>query len=433
MSPEGLNLEHIAKVEGHGKLKVEIEHGEVKDVKLNIFESARFFEAILKDRAVADAAHISSRICGVCSQAHYLTSIIAIENALGITPSHQVKLLRELIIQGSTLMSHSIHLYFLALPDWMGYDNTIQLGKEHPEELRAGLLLKQLGNEVVKAVGGREVHIITPQVGGFTKFPGKESLQSLRKLLLERRKLAEDAIALFNGFELPEFNRDTTYAALTKKDKYAFFGDNVAILSNGKRELRPVTGYQKYLDEFITPHSTAKFSTIHGESFRTGAFARIIINYKQLPDTIKEVIKSSNIDIKTYSPYYNNIAQAIEMLHSIDRSITIIDELELKPEKLPEKKILKRGTGIAALEAPRGTLYHHYEVENSLVKHANIITPTAQNLKCIEDDIKYFLPTILDEPKEKIVLDIERLIRAYDPCISCSTHFLDVEFIEKNK
>jgi len=433
MSHGNLNLEHIAKVAGHGKLKVEIEKGEVKDVKLNIFESARFFEAILKGRTVSDAARISSRICGVCSQAHYLTAVRAIENALNIDPSKQTKQLRELILHGSNLMSHAIHLYFLALPDWMGYDNTIQLGKDHPEELRTALLLKQLGNEIVKTVGGREVHIMTPRVGGFSKFPTKTSLQKLKELLLERRKLAEEAIKLFNSFELPEFKRETTYVALKKNHKYAFVGEDVAILSKGKLEMRKTTDYHNYLDEYITPHSTAKFSTINGESFRTGAFARMNISYDQLPDNIKGIIKDSNINIDTYSPYYNNLAQAIEMLYSIDRSIKIIDTVDLKPEKDPGHKIFKKGAGTGTIEAPRGVLYHHYEVENARVTHANIITPTAQNLKCIEDDIKYFLPTILDKPKEEIILDIERLIRAYDPCISCSTHFLDIEFIEKNK
>lgn len=416
-----ISINHIAKIEGHARLNVKIEDNKVEKCQLEVFEGARYFEAIVKGRQYDELPIITARICGICSQAHAVTALQSIESAFGIKPSQQTKILRELLCNAAIIQSHVLHLYFLALPDYFGYDSAIAMASKYKKEVARALKLKKLSNDMVEIIGGRDIHSIRCVVGGFSKLPEKDEINKLLSRLKDAKEDAIETAKLFAKLKYPKFERKTNYFALTKPKQYAVLDGSIA---NTKTNIK-TRDYEKHLKEYIVPYSTAKFSIAKDKPYMTGALARVNINKKTLSYNAKKLLK---LKTPCYNPFMNNICQAVEVVHFIETSIKLLENLVLKEES-PLIIKTKAGRGISAIEAPRGLLIHDYVFDKKgTVKSANIITPTSQNLKNIEEDIKEFLPTILKKKEKEIILELEMLIRAYDPCISCSTHFLEINW-----
>ncbi|MEM2918152.1 MAG: Ni/Fe hydrogenase subunit alpha [Candidatus Altiarchaeota archaeon] len=423
-----ISLDTITKIEGHARLDVRVEKGEIKKVQVEVYEGARLFEGILKGRKYDDVHYLCSRICGVCSQAHLIGALKAIEEALGVEASEQTEFLRELLMIGQIIQSHSLHLYFLALPDYLGYDNAIDMASKYKEEVRRALKIKRLGNEICTVIGGREIHSITPVVGGFSKIPSNVEIDKLLKSLKETKEDAIETVRLFENLNYEKFERKTEYVALKRGKCYAMMHGSVHSTEGLDIDHK---FYDKYFYEYTTKYSTSKFVMLKGKSYMVGALARLNLNREYLLDGAKMMLRNSKFKFPNYSPYVNNFAQAIEILHLIERAIEILENLKIKHEKPVDVK-LREGRGISATEVARGLLFHDYKLdEKGKVLKANILPPTTQNLKNIEDDITQILPKILNRSEEEIKLELEKLIRSYDPCISCSTHFLELNLVRK--
>jgi len=415
-----IKLDHITKIEGHANLNLKIEDGKVKKARIEIVEGARFFEAIIQGRKYDEVQHLTSRICGVCSPIHVITSTMAVENAFEVDITEQSKMLRELLVLGGVIQSHAMHLYFLALPDYKGYSSAIAMASKFKKEISNALEVKRLGNKIVEVVGGREVHPITCIPGGFSKTPDKERIAGLLPELKKARQMAAHTAEIFQNIKYPDFERETSYFALEGECK--FTKGNMSCVGG---KCIPTEDYASHFKEYIVPGSAAKFAVVEGKSYMVGALARLNLNHKNLSDNAKKALK---FKFPSFSPFMNNVAQAIELVHCVDKCIEIIENLDLRNEE-PVKVVPREARGIAVTEAPRGLLFHDYTLsKEGCIVSANIITPTAQNLRNIEDDIKAYLPGILNKNKDYIVTNVERLIRAYDPCISCSAHFLKVNW-----
>ncbi|PIN86817.1 Ni/Fe hydrogenase subunit alpha [Candidatus Woesearchaeota archaeon CG10_big_fil_rev_8_21_14_0_10_44_13] len=418
-----IRLDHITKIEGHAKLSVNIEDGKVKKAKLDVYESARFFESLVLCRRYDETSPLTSRICGVCSPSHALTSILATENAFGVKVSRQTEILRELLLYGTIFQNHAVHLFVLALPDYLGYESVIEMASKYKDEVLMGLKIKQLGNELVTVVGGREIHPITAVVGGFSIIPEQRRLDGLLEKFRSMRPYAVKAVELFSKLKYPYFRRKSQAFALVN-DTHSFYNGEINCVGG---VCIPEEEYQNVFEEHIKKGSSAKVVLYRGKPFFNGALARLLVNPEGLMPEAKKYLKLVDFN----NPFHNNLAQAIEILHCFDRIIGILESLRVVHED-PVPFTPKAGRGIAYTEAPRGLLVHDYTYDDrGHVMKSNIITPTAQNLKQMEDDLKKFLPPLLDKPQAFIKLQIEMLIRAYDPCFSCSAHFLELKISKK--
>jgi len=426
-----IKIEELTKIEGHGSLVINIKNKRVEELRLDVFEGSRFFESILVGRRYSEAAEISSRICGICAIAHYLTALKAIERALGVDPSEQTVELRKLLYLAGNLQSLVAHVYFLALPDYLGYESAFAMAKDRPEDVKRALRMRKLANDLIEVIGGRLVHPFTPVVGGFSSLPTRQGLEGLLKRF---KDAGDDAIATVNLLASPkmrEFERKTEYLALEKEGTFPIYDGEEVASTDGPSF--PVANYHEQIKEFVVPYSTAKHS-IHqttGKSFSVGPLARLNLSRQYLSDAAKESMEIIGVRFPSSNPFMNNMARAIEVVHYIDETVDILEDVlgaGLKEEK-PEAKA-KAGEGIAATEAPRGTLYYHFKLnEDGKIEYANIVTPTAQNLENMEADLRALVPQLLALPRKKLILTLEELIRAYDPCITCSTHFLEVKFV----
>lgn len=422
-----ITLDHITKIEGHARLELMVRKGKVEKVRVNVVESARFFEALVRERRCEEAPLLTSRICGICSPAHLICSIKAVENALGIKPLQLTEDLRRLLLAGSIIQNHATHLYFFALPDYLGFRDAVSIARKKPELIKCALALREAGNKLVQAIGHQRVHPFTARLNCFSRIPTRGALNALARELKNARPLAVKSIELFERVVDEDFERKTQYVALRAPSEYAFYDGDICF-----HDLMVCqTDYAKHIDEVVMPYSTAKYARFKGKPYECGALSRINLNKSQLTEEAREHAR----DFPAYSPYWNNIAQAIELLHFIDYCVDLLARLPLSQASAclaPTRVCPPREVrGIAAIEAPRGTLFHDYVVgADSLVKKANIITPTSQNLGNIEDDVKALVPELIRKraPREKIIRELEKLVRAYDPCISCSTHFLEVDF-----
>lgn len=425
-----VGIEHITRVEGHGNIIIDVKEGKIRELRMDIVESPRFFEAMALGRTYKEVAHITSRICGICAVTHTTTSIKAIESALGFEPSTQTIKLRKLLLNAEFIQSHILHVYFLTAPDFFRVGSVFGMVKDNKETVLRGMRLKTLANELCALVGGRHVHPITLKIGCFSKNPEPKDLAAFKKKIEGSRRDMEETIKFFKNLKTPEFERETEYISLTSPDEYALYDGNIK--SSDKGEVEP-SDYLDTVKEFMVTHSTAKHARSNRDSYMVGALARFNNNYEQLHPKAKEVAEEMGLRHPCYNPYMNNIAQVVETVHCVEDSIRLIDELisgDLKDEKL--ELTPGAGHGVGATEAPRGTLYHEHKLdENGKITYANYIIPTGQNLANIENDLKALVPAILNQPKDDIILNIEMLVRAYDPCISCATHLMKVKFINE--
>ncbi|KYK23475.1 hypothetical protein AYK24_07465 [Thermoplasmatales archaeon SG8-52-4] len=415
-----IKVDYIARVEGQGAINFDItKEKKVEHLKLKIFEPPRFFESFLIGRKYDELMELTSRICGICPVAHQITALRAVENAMGIDVSNQTRDLRKLIAISAHIQSNVLSMYFLSLPDLMGYESIISMGKDHLDIVKRGLMLKKLGNDITEIIGGRSVHPVTMIVDGFTSIPNKNKFENIRKRLVDAKKAAFETVDLFSNIEIPNFTRKCEHVSINDSKYYAI--NKGHLKSNNGLDIDEIN-YRKHIFEKQKPYSTALHSYIKNrDSFMVGPLPRVNINYSQLSDDAKNAAINSGYKFPNYNPFVSHLARAIELVHDIDESIEIIDRMPLKQEQ--SKVMCKSGFGAAITEAPRGSLYHSYTLDNNgVVKKADIVPPTAHNAYNIENDMNQFVQTIIDEPIEDITLKCEMLVRAYDPCISCSAH-----------
>jgi len=430
-----ITLEHITKVEGHAEVNIKIKDGVIEACHVHSIEGARYFEGIIKGRKYDEITLITSRICGICSCGHTIASIKAIENALGIKPSLQSQHLRELVTIGERIRSHASHIYFFSLPDYLGYGNTVEMAKEYGQEVKECLEIIRVGNELIKLVGGRDMHPFVPIAGGFTKIAEPEKFEKVKEELKKILPLAEKCIKLFASLDIPDYEKpDTVFLSLENEKSFPLHTGK--IISNTGLSFEP-KNYEQFIDEYFHHGSSAKFATIEGKEFMTGALARINNAEDRLTPRTQELIKELNIKLPSSNLFLNNLAQALEILHWTERAIEIIENNTFVPEPIiqPKLKKGKKHRGISAIEVPRGILFHDYTFdENGILTNANIMTPTVQNLADMEVSVRTYLNQVLEKephkPEKELELEIEKMVRAFDPCFSCSTHFLKINWEE---
>jgi coenzyme F420-reducing hydrogenase alpha subunit len=424
-----IEVHHVTRVEGHGDIVVDTENGEIKECRFEVVEAPRFFEAFVRGRPYYELSHITSRICGICAVGHATASLRATEKALGVELSEQTVLLRKLMFHGEMIDSHVLHTYYLVAPDFLGVGSVIPLAGSHPAVVERALRIKKLSGDVCAMVGGRHTHPVAMAVGGFTHLPSEAELRAMRARFVDARADMDESIALFGTLPWPEFERETEYVSLKKDDEYALI-DGTIVSSDGFSY--PIEDYRKVTNETCVPFSTAKWTRHNRDSYMVGALARFNNNYDQLHPRAQEAAAKLGMKPLVTNTFLNSAAQAIEMVHCIEDSIEIMDELltrGIKPETPPDVDV-KAGEGVGACDVPRGILFHNYVYdENGICTDANCIIPTGQNMANLNADMKALVPQILDRSQDEIRLLLEMLVRAYDPCISCSAHFLNVEFV----
>lgn len=426
-----ISIEHVARVEGHGNIVVNVRDGRVDEVRLEIVESPRFFESMLVGQDASVAPELTARICGICSVGHTTVSIKAVEAAYGIEPSVQTLLLRKLILASEIIQSHILHVYFLVAPDVFSAPSVFPLAESHPEIVKRALRMKKAANRIMAIIGGRHIHPVAMKVGGFTKIPEQREMEEIVRLAGEAEPDIDETVRLFSQIKFPNFKRKTEYLALHKSGQYAFYDGQIT--SSTRRRAEPGE-YLQLIKETIQSYSTAKHVHSNGHPFAVGALARYNINgSSSLSPRARDAARLLRIDELADNPFANNLAQVVECVHLWDdiaadaRALLARGIREERPEPVPERA----GRGVGAVEVPRGTLYHEYEMDaHGHIARANCIIPTGQNLAQIEQDLREMVPTMLGGPRDEIRTACEMLLRAYDPCISCSTHMLEVEFRE---
>lgn len=429
-----IEVKDVTRVEGHGNISVRLRDGEITHLELAIVESPRFFESFLRGRMWYEAPHITCRVCGICSVGHTTSAVKAMEAACGIVPSEQTILLRKLIFFGEQIQSHVLHLYFLAVPDFVGVGSVIPLARTHPDVVKRALRMKKLANDICGVVGGRHIHPIAYHVGGFSHVPTAAELRELRARLEASRSDLLETVGLFEQLKLPEFHRETEYVSLkcAGDGEYAFYDGDIVSTRDGS-PTRPAD-YRTRVVEEVVRHSSAKHChSQQGTTYAVGALARFNNNHAQLHSSAQEAAERLGLRAPCDDPFHNNTAQLVEVVHCVESSIELIDQLLHRGvENEPLVPPSRFGRGVGASEVPRGVLFHEYELDGQgRITDANLIIPTGQNLANIEADMRAYVPKLLDQGlgKEEITLRLEMLLRAYDPCISCSTHMLEVEWL----
>ncbi|MDN5347436.1 MAG: sulfhydrogenase subunit alpha [Clostridia bacterium] len=424
MTTQTIHVDYLARVEGEGAIKIKVKDNEITDLELRIFEPPRFFQGFLVGRKYSEVPGIVSRICGICPASHQITAIQALEDALGVKVSRQTKDLRLLLALSQWIQSHTLHIYFLALPDFLGYESSISMARDHLPAVQRALKLKRLGNDLTALIGGREVHPVTPTIGGFTRVPRREELQVIGERLAEARADALETLDLVASLNFPAFERNCEHIALTEENAYAVNGGR--IISNCGLNI-PIWHYRNHIKERQVPHSHALHSYVEDRgSFLVGPLARVNLNWDKLNPRALKAVEGVRKMFPSFNPFHSIVARAVEVIHSIEVCLDLIERLDPQPEELDYT--VQAGEGFAATEAPRGLLYHSYRLdEEGVVKAADIVTPTAHNVANMEEDLRAFAPGVLDLPLEEATLKCEMVIRNYDPCISCSVHFLRLE------
>lgn len=434
-------VHYLTRVEGHGNIVVDVTDGKLTKCEFQVIESPRFFESMLVGRSIWEAQHITSRICGICACGHSLASIKAGEDALGITPSDETVMLRKLLLYFEQMDSHILHIYFLVAPDLLGVKSVIPLIKTHKPVVEMALRMKRMSDYGGEVLAGRHIHPISYVIGGLTKLPSKEGLKKLHDLMLEARKDGEKTVKILKKLKFPVFERPTQYMSLTNDEEYAMYDGDLTI-NGGNRTIDKK--YREVFVETVLDYSSAKIATINGKSYAVGALSRFNNNNDKLNEKAKAVAAELGLKAPCHNPYLNTVAQFVEWVHCLEESIAIIGKIlkdGLNKDKVVVSSWPKRGeadkikykpnTGIGCVEVPRGSLFHEYAIdETAHITQANCVIPTNQNMGNLEDDMRKIVPELLGrKTQEEITLDLEMLARAYDPCISCSTHLLDVKFI----
>ncbi|TSC52401.1 MAG: Nickel-dependent hydrogenase large subunit [Parcubacteria group bacterium LiPW_39] len=429
-----IKIDHIAKIEGHAGFTADIADGKVSKARLDVMEGARLLEGILRGRSINEVSQITARICGICPVVHNLTSLKALEKALEIEISEQTLLLRKLMLMGQIINSHALHLFFFSLSDFFGIKDDLTLIKKYPGRAKDALAIRDFGNKINEVIGGRSIHPLTPTIGGFTKLPDKCKLGTLFHQTEKVLKNAKNLTSFFLKLKYPDFVRSAPYASLAHDKEYAFCEGLIKTSAN--RQENPAD-FINIIKEYQLQNSAVKRAEYLGKPYMVGAISRLNNNAGQLNQEAKKWLKAAKIQLPSFNPFHNILAQAIEIIHCVEESEKLLkkilrQDLKLRDVAQPEhliqarfKKIKDSLKGTAAMEAPRGTLYYFYEIGgDGLVKNCNIITPTSQNLARLEKDLEEYLPQIVGKNATKKDYEdkIKMLVRAYDPCLTCATH-----------
>jgi coenzyme F420-reducing hydrogenase alpha subunit len=429
-----INVKHITRVEGHGNIVLNASNGKIEKLQWQVPEAPRFFEAMVRKQSYEDIQTIVSRICGICSVTHSLAAIKAVENAMDIEVSQQADTVRILMHYAEQLESHVLHIGYLAAPDFFGVKSVVPLASTHTDAVKTIVKAHRVANEWMGLIAGRPTHPITIIPGGLTRVPTEKQFRELQNSLTEvipALKVIADVVASVAG-NIPNFQRDTEYVALKQDNPpaYTFYHGDVA--STDIPHTVPVKDWHDVTNEYVVEQSTSKWTKWHRDTYAVGALARFNINYDLLSDGAKAVAKMFALEKGCCNPYLNTVAQLIESVHVVETAIEMIDKLltnGLKEEKVKVKT--KAGKGAGAVEAPRGILFHEYEFDkDGICIGADMCIPTSQNHANIQKDFEELVPQIIDEDQDSIRLKLEMLVRAYDPCISCSTHMLNVKFVK---
>ncbi|MBO0711304.1 MAG: Ni/Fe hydrogenase subunit alpha [Acetobacteraceae bacterium] len=426
MALRTIKVDALARVEGEGAFKVVVRDGKVRSAELTIFEPPRFFEAFLRGRAFSEVADITARICGICPVAYQMSAVHAMENAFGLTVTGPLRALRRLLYCGEWIESHALHVYMLHAPDFLGYAGVVDMARDYGEIVRRGLALKKAGNEIMTLLGGREIHPINVRVGGFYRVPRRRELQSLTERLERAREAAIETVRWVAGFDFPGRERDYTFVALQHPEEYPF--NEGRIVSNRGLDI-DTARYEEHFEEMHVARSTALHARLKdgGGSYLVGPLARYNLNFDRLSPLAQQAAREAGLGRGCTNPYRSIIIRAVEILYACDEALRIIAAYE---EPDAPSLLVEPGAaiGFGATEAPRGMIYHRYRLEaDGTIAEARIVPPTSQNQASIEEDLASFVGGFLDLPDEALRHRCEQTVRNYDPCISCSTHFLRLD------
>lgn len=417
-----IKVDTLARVEGEGALAIRLKGSRIEDVKLKIPEPPRLFEAFLRGRLYTEAPDITARICGICPIAYQMSSVHAMEKILGIKIHPSVRELRRLFYCGEWIESHALHIYMLHAPDFLGCADVIEMTKDYRAAVEKALKLKLIGNKLVALLGGREIHPISATVGGFFRVPTKEELLAIRPEIEWAVEASIDTAKLVAGFPFPEFEQNYEFVSLSHPEEYPL---NEGRLTSNKGLDIDVAEFEDHFLEQHVKHSNALHSVLRERgSYLVGPLARFNLHYDKLPEAARRTCEEIGFQPPVLNQFKSITARAIELIFACEEALRIIDAYEPPPAPRLEAPP-KSGTGQAATEAPRGTLYHRYVLDDQgIILSSRIVPPTSQNLRRMEDDLWRLLPSLLDKPVEEITLRCEQAVRNYDPCISCATHFL---------
>ncbi|WP_055402050.1 MULTISPECIES: Ni/Fe hydrogenase subunit alpha [unclassified Mycobacterium] len=420
-SERTLSVGALTRVEGEGALHVTLRDGELRSVQLNIYEPPRFFEAFLRGRAHTEPPDLTARVCGICPVAYQVSSCNAIEDACGVQVDEELVALRRLLYCGEWINSHALHIYLLHAPDFLGYDDIVGMARDHREVVERGLALKKAGNRLMEFVGGRAIHPVNVRLGGFYSVPMRSEFAPLQELL---RRALDDAVATVewvSGFEFPDLELDHEFLALAAAGRYPIENGVIA------RSAGPAFGVAEFTDhvaESQLPHSTALHATLDGGRYLTGPLARYSLNARALSPIAAQAAAGAGLAGECRNPFRSIVVRAVEVVYALEEALRIIDEYQ-RPSRPFVPVPARAGVGHGVSEAPRGLLYHRYRIdEDGLVSAATMIPPTSQNQGAIEADLARLVSGNLTLDDAALTGLCEQLIRSYDPCISCSAHFL---------
>ena len=428
----------LARVEGEGGLEVRVRNGRVADVRFRIFEPPRLYEAFLRGRRFTEAPDITARICGICPVAYQMSAVHAMEAACGVTVGGPLRELRRLLYCGEWIESHALHVVMLHAPDFLGYESGIHMARDHAEQVTGGLALKKTGNAIVTLVGGREIHPVNVRVGGFYRVPTRRELRTLVEPLERGRDQALRLLAWVKGFDFPDFERDYEFVSVSHPHEYPF--NEGHIVSSLGLDVPPIEFERHFVEEHVQPSmalqgarrvpaAAGRPATV--KSYMTGPLARYSLNFDRLTPAAQQAARDAGLKTTCRNPFQSIVVRAVETLYAVEEALRIIAAYE--PPDAPAVPVEPRaGTGAGATEAPRGMLVHRYRIEaDGSIAEARIVPPTAQNQKCIEEDLREFVQPRLGLDDRALTWQCEQAVRNYDPCISCATHFLRLHRVEE--
>jgi len=415
----------LARVEGEGSLHVRLRDGQVEDVRLEIFEPPRFFEAFLRGRAFTEVPDITARICGICPVAYQMSSIAAMEDVCGVEAPEPVRALRRLLYCGEWIESHALHVFFLHGPDYLGYDSAFAMARDHRGIDERALQLKKAGNALMRVVGGREIHPVNVRVGGFYRAPTRAELAPVVEELAVAREFAREAVAWTAGLPCPELEEDFEFVALRAPHTYAIESGRLA--SSSGLDLAPAE-YGEHFAEHQVPHSTALHSRLRdGRAYLTGPLARYALSGDRLSPSARQAAADAGLGSTCRNPFKSIVVRAVEILYAVDEALRLLDAYE-RPDPPAVPVVSRAGTGYGWTEAPRGMLWHRYVIdEQGTIRDARIVPPTSQNQARIEQSLATVVAAHTALPDAELQRRCEQAVRSFDPCISCATHFLRIE------
>ncbi|MFH0899392.1 MAG: nickel-dependent hydrogenase large subunit [Pseudomonadota bacterium] len=425
MSNRTIQVGELARVEGEGAVSIRLVAGKVAELRFRVTEPPRLFEAFLRGRAFTEVPDITSRVCGICPIAYQLSSCRALESIMGIELDGELRRLRRLIYLGEWIESHGLHVFLLHAPDFLGYPDAIAMAKDHRDLVARGLRIKKIGNEILRAMGGREIHPINVRIGGFYRAPQRSELTLLLPELRWGAQAVREVLGWAALLPFPELERDYELVALRHPSEYPLFEGRIASSQGIDIEVRE---YEQYLGEHQVPYSHALQSSVrsHGGAYLCGPMARFNLSFDLLADEAKEAARAIGLIPPVKNPFKSLLVRCVEILHAFTEAAAIVEQYR-HPAQSSVPFTVQPGTGHGCTEAPRGSLYHRYTIdEQGVVREATIVPPTAQNQRAIEDDLRALAPQLAALPHAEATVLAERVVRNHDPCISCSAHSLEV-------